>query len=332
VTLRGTLGTALLITLTRPGLWVVALAAFLIRGGIVWFLVPILVVPTPVGLANTFGPSIVDFVFGGLTLGLILLLFAGAAGILAWLIGGGLAAAGLELALVREVAGDEALRSPGDPTGAVRPAPPAGRTLRVLAVRLIALAPLLVALVFGATRIVAATYDELTLPGDAGTPLVWRVLADVPDVVIVIAIAWVVGEVVGALAARRVGLGDPSIVRAVWGAVLDVVRHPVRMLVLYAVPTVILVLVLVPAAVASSAAWSGLRSSLADPASGLVVAIALIAFVALWAGGLVLAGAVCAWRSATWSVAAIVPGRGTFGGSETGRPGDWNVAPSSGTV
>ncbi len=78
MSLGGILGTALLVTLTRPATWLVALAGFLIRGGIVWFLIPIVALPTPVGLANALGPSIVEFVFGGLTLGVVLLLIAGA--------------------------------------------------------------------------------------------------------------------------------------------------------------------------------------------------------------------------------------------------------------
>lgn len=326
MSLGAILGTALLVTLTRPATWLVALAGFLIRGGIVWFLIPIVALPTPVGLANALGPSIVEFVFGGLTLGVVLLLIAGAGVVLAWVVGGGLAAAALELALVRDVASDEAVAR----EGAI--AVPDGRTLRVLAVRLIAFAPLLVALAFGTTRIVAATYAELTLPSDTGTPIGWRVVSDVPDAVILIVVTWVIGEVLGALAARRVALGDPSIARALGGAVADAVRHPMRTAALYGAPTVALILVILPSAVAASVAWSGVRATLADPGSGLLTGLALVAFLVLWAGGLVLAGAVCAWRQATWTVAAVSHGRGTFGGSATGRPGDWNTAASSGTV
>ncbi len=50
-----------------------------------------------------------------------------------------------------------------------------GRTLRVLAVRLAALAPLIAALLFGAARIIAVTYAELTLPSDVTISIAWRV-------------------------------------------------------------------------------------------------------------------------------------------------------------
>lgn len=329
------LGTALLVTLTRPTTWLLALAAFLIRGGIVWFLVPILVLPTPVGLANALGPSIVEFVFGGLTLGVILLLVVGVGLVLLWVIGGGLAAASLELALIHEVAGDVGLAAPDvglGPGDAPVAAVPRGRTLRVLAVRLVAAAPLVVAILFGSTRIVAATYAELTLPSDTATPIAWRVLTAVPEAVLLLVITWVFAEVIGALATRRVGLGDPSMVGALRGALVETVRHPLRTLTLFGIPTVALMLVLVPSAAAATVAWSGLRTTLADPGAGLLVGLALIAFVGLWAGGLVLAGAACAWRAAAWTVDAVALGRGTFGGSDTDRPGDWKSAAASGTV
>ncbi len=65
-----------------------ALVGFLVRGGIVLFLVPIVVLPSPVGLANLFGPTLVEFVFGGPTLGLFIAMFAGVAAIVALVVGG----------------------------------------------------------------------------------------------------------------------------------------------------------------------------------------------------------------------------------------------------
>src|SRR5439155_21772801 len=46
-------------TLARPSTWVVALAGFLARGGILLLLVPILPLPSPVGIANIVGPAVV---------------------------------------------------------------------------------------------------------------------------------------------------------------------------------------------------------------------------------------------------------------------------------
>lgn len=322
------LGTALLVTLTRPASWVLALAAFLIRGGIVWFLLPILVLPTPVGLANVLGPTIVDFVFGGLSLGLIALMLAGAGAIVLWVVAGGLAAAAIEVELIGVVATDEEV-APPEEAGAV--SVPTGRTLRVLAIRLIALFPFLVAFAVATTRIVSVTYGELTLPSSAA-PIVWRVLQAVPDAVLLIVLAWIAGETIAALAARRVVLGDPSIRRALVGAMSDAVRHPIRVAGLFLVPSVVLLLVLIPAAAAATVSWTGLRAALVSTAEPIVVVGALVVFVGLWAGGLALTGAVCAWRQAAWTVATVPWWRGTFGGSSTGRPGDWKSVDPSGTL
>ena len=49
---------ALLATLATPVTWPLALAAFLLRGGILVFTLPILVLPTPVGLGNVLAPTI----------------------------------------------------------------------------------------------------------------------------------------------------------------------------------------------------------------------------------------------------------------------------------
>lgn len=331
----GILGTALLVTLTRPATWLLALAAFLIRGGIVWFLIPILILPTPVGLANLVGPTIVEFVFGGPTLGLLLLMLGGAVAVVIWVVGGGLLAAAIEVELVRVVVDDEEVAAPsevGAPSRDRRSRVLPGRTLRVVAVRLVALLPLGVVVMFGTTRIVAVTYAELTLPSSTATPIAWRVVQGVPETIVLISVVWVLGEIVAALAARRVVLGDPSIARALAGAVADTIRHPIRAFGLFAVPTAGLILVLIPCGAAAAVALTGLRSALTDPPGPLVLAVALVTFVGLWAGGLILAAAVCAWRQAAWTVAVVPSGRGTFGGSETRRPGDWNAVEPSGNL
>ena len=76
----GTLITALLVTLARPSTWVLALAAFLVRGGILVLCLPIVILPTPVGIANLVGPTLVDVVFGGMSMGVVALAPRGAWG------------------------------------------------------------------------------------------------------------------------------------------------------------------------------------------------------------------------------------------------------------
>ena len=64
----------------------------------------------------------------------------------------------------------------------------------------------------------------------------------------------------------------------------------------------------------------------------VTAAVLLIVFVALWAGGLALAGVVSAWRQAAWTVDAVRRGHRTFGGSPSRRPGDWKAEGGSGRL
>ena len=63
---------------------------------------------------------------------------------------------------------------------------------------------------------------------------------------------------------------------------------------------------------------------------GLIV-LTLIAFVALWIGGLALVGMTSAWRAAVWTLDVGYEAR-TFGGSTEPRPGDWKPDPQSATL
>lgn len=345
MTLGGTLVTSLLATLARPATWILALAGFLVRGGIVAFLIPILVLPTPVGLANLAGPTVVGFVFGGFSVGLAVLIALGVGGAIAWIVFGGLLAAALEVEGIRIVAGDEDVAAaapaidhaagdagrPGTTTVPPHAFDPTRQALRILAARMAMLFPLVAVIAWASARIVAATYAELTLPSDVTMPIVWRIVAAVPDAIVVVIVVWLVGEVIGGIAARRIVLEGASIAGGLRGAVLEAIVHPARTLVLLAVPAAILLLVFIPAAGAASVAWAWLRTALADRDTVPAI-LALVVFVALWAGGLVLVGMVAAWRHAAWTADAVRRGHRTFGGSPTRRPGDWKAVGGSGTL
>ena len=208
---------------------------------------------------------------------------------------------------------------------------PRRQALRILAARMAVLFPLVLAIGWASARIVAVTYKELTQPGDVTTPIVWRIVSAVPDAIVVVVLVWLAGEVIGGIAARRIVLDGASIAGGLWGALAEVIRHPLRTLVLFGIPAVASLLVIVPAAGAASVAWGGLRVTLIDR-DGLISLLALVVFVALWAGGLALAGMVAAWRNAAWTVDAVRRGHRTFGGSPVGRPGDWPVGEGSGRL
>ncbi len=288
---------SLLVVLPRPGTWVVALAAFLLRGGILVFLVPILVLPSAVGLATILGPTITAFWLGGLSFGFAAVVAAIFGGFFLWLVVGGWVAAITERDLIRAVAADEDL-------GLGRHLPPVpaarqrGRIWRIVLLRLAGHVPLAVALGYGSMRLVQATYRELTLPSDVLTPIGWRVISAAPDAVIAIALAWTLGEVLGSLGARRLVLWGQSIDQAYVGAWADLVRRPLTTIATYVVPTAVLVVATGPIVVGAGAAWSMLRALLVEGRPGTEAAMAgtLLVFLGTWSAGLVLAGLLTAWR------------------------------------
>jgi hypothetical protein len=313
VTLGATLATSFLVTLANPSTWPLALAAFLLRGGLVLVIAPILVLPSAVGVANIVGPWLTTFVFAGVTPSILAVGLAVTTVVMVWLLLGGLLAAVAEVELVRIVATDDDVVTATDVAlvgiGRNAPASSLSGALRVLVVHLLAQGPLVVAAAWGGVRIVTVTYRELTLPSDVTVPIAVRVVAQVPEAIAAIALAWWLGQVVGSVAARRVVLCDTGIPRSLASAVAWLVRHPVRGVVLESVPGAALVVVLVPSAAASAAAWSWVRASLATIGGPLDAIIPVVLLVALWTGGLVLAALVTAWRAATWTIDAA----GTFG-------------------
>jgi hypothetical protein len=321
------------VTLVTPVTWPLALAAFLIRGGIVLLVLPIVVLPTPVGLGDALGPTLTAvalgspppeaFIWGGLAI----------AGVALWLLGGGWLAAALEAEGARIVASDGEIAAQLSP--AVRAAPgsarESGTARRILAARLIANIPLLAVLAWGSVRLVATAYGELTRPLDVSTPIVVRVLLATPEVIAALLVTWMVGEMVGAVAARRIALAGDGAGRALGTAVGTCLRHPLSSLARFWIPTLILVAVVLPSAIAAGAAWAAASAGLDEQDDPLRALVSVVALAFLWIVGLLLASVVCAWRSAAWTVAEVLR-EGTFGGSPDRRPGDWRGEGSSATL
>lgn len=241
----------------------------------------------------------------------------------AWLGIGGWLAAAAEVEAIREVVGDEDVMSAaadaGAPVGAVDPAT-ARPAAAVLAVRLLAWSPLVIAMAIGAVRIVSVTYRELTVPSAGGAPLVVRVLAGAPEAIALVLVTGLIGDIVGAIAARRVVLRGEGPARAVVRAATAALRHPLRSAVLFGVPAIALVLVIVPSILATATAWAMVRTALTQGDGPLTAIVAVVAFVVLWGAFLALLAIASAWRTAAWTVDAA----GTFGVGPYVRPGDWN--------
>jgi hypothetical protein len=286
----------------RPAWWAIALGAFLVRGGILLAILPIVVLPTPVGIANAIGPALVGFVFGGPSPAFVQLVATVVLVALGWLVGSTALGAWLDLALAAEVASDEEVRL--DP-GRQRVAP-----ARALVVRLAAHVPTAIVLAWSSVLIVAATYQELTSPGDAALPIPLRVVLRVPAPVALLAVAWLVGEAVGGAGLRRLARGG-SIGRSLVEGVVAVARP--SGLATLVLTTLVVAASLVPLVVVAAVAWEKARLLLLEGADAGAVVLGVTLFLATWLAGLVVAAVGVAFRQAAWTLeVAHRPARGTM--------------------
>jgi hypothetical protein len=284
-----------------------ALLGFLVRGGWLVVAAPIVVVPTPVGLANVIAPLLEDAAFGRRTGELVLISAVALGSVVAVLLGGGLVAAVAEADAIRQVADEEHF---GWRPGRVGP--------RILAVRLAAHVPLAFTTAYAGVRLTAVGYRELTVPSDVSAPLAWRILAGAPEAVALVLGTWLIGEILGALAARRIVLvGEGG--RAALRFAIRRLRHlPVRTLGLGLATALVLAVVLVVTGLAAGATWGALGAALSIGDASLSTTLLLVGFVALFMGGLVLIALTSAWRAAVWTLDV----GGTFGGVDGTRSGD----------
>ncbi len=310
---------AVIVTLTRPATWAYGLLGFLARGGLVIVAWPILVLPTPTGLQNDLGgpisrlvlgtPSIqmVALIVGGVVTGLLALSLATATG--AWA-----ERRGIEMALRAAV--DEGLTVPAvDLDGT----PGIGR---IMVIRLLGLVPVAVAALLAWGSVYDAAYRELILPDDLITPLPLRVIRDVPWLLAGLALTWLVSDAAAATGVRRLLLDRRPVVVAWLLGWTDVARRPSRNLATALAGVVAVGLALGPALVTSSAGWANLRDALLKAREPWGPVIALVIWVALWLGGLVLVGAAAGIRAATWTIeAAGSPSRPSRPGRHDREPG-----------
>jgi hypothetical protein len=349
---------SLLVSLGRPTWWLLALAGFLARGGILLAILPIVNLPSPLALSNVVAPVIVPLALGHFDEGVVAVLAIAAAGLLGWLIVGGLIGAATDLALIRDglaaaieegVAGRAAADVEAPATAGV--ARGGGRLVaRILAARLLAHGPFAVVLAIGSVAIVQVAYAELTRPADVATPLVLRVSAAAAWPIIAIVVAWFVGELAGGIAARRIVLLGDGIRAALAGAVVALVRRPRSTIVPALVTTIPLVLILGGTLGGARVAWLRADAALVNPrVDPTTLVVTLGALVAIWLAALSLIGVLTAARSAALTFEALRGGPnrlgeaastgefgdvvdGTFGASTHHRPGDRPLGDDGGSL
>jgi hypothetical protein len=303
---------ALAFGLADPNTVLVALAGFLIRGGLLLLLIPSMVLPSVIGIAGITGVD--AFGIDGHPTTLLFEIVAVLAVIAAlWLLIAFLVGSLVDFWLV-----EAALSDDGSATDEPRPLPPFRVLVDLASVRVLCLAPLVAALVWASSRLYTAAYNELTAPTDLATPLAVRVIERAADGVLVVCLAWLASEVVAAIAVRRVLLLDTGVWRSVLGALEQIVRRPISsagsVVVSYGASAVAVGLAI--AATATAFDWCRVAGRNEQPISltigvgplattrdfrPAVFILAVIALGVAWVIALALAGLASAWRSAAFT-------------------------------
>ena len=282
-----------------------ALAAFLVRGGIVLVVLPIVSLPTEASAANAVAPLAVALGFGAPTPETILRILLVAGVLFAWLIGAGLAGAALDLRLTAEAAADDELEL--DVSTLEHP------VWRAMTTRFIVHIPTALAIGYASVRLGQAAYDELLHPGSSAIPIAFRVLGRAPDAALLLIATWLVAEAIAGLATRALASGA-----GVGESLLAAARRLVTPsgLATLVVTTMGLIALAVPFWLAASRSWDHLRAYLVDGVDLGQIVAALALLVAIWILGLALIGLGLAWRSAAWTqvwYATRVPERAGIG-------------------
>ena len=314
MTWRSTLATALLATLGRPRWWLLALAAFLVRGGIVVVLLPIIAPPTVAGLMSFLAPTVIgEVITGGPGAPVAVVAIATALVVTAFLSMAGWLGTWFDVELAREAAAHDELGLPADAaTGIDVPTPDQSTGLGTARLGPHVLTGL--AFVFAAARIFSVAYREATSPGAPTIPFVIRVFQGAPEAVIALVVAWVLAEAVGGLALRDLLLrragGSGETRRARQGIVRGIrdLASPTGIATFLAVDLG-LIIVAAPGWLATRHAWDQVRILLSGGADGLDLAIGLGLFVGVAFGSALLLAVALAWRATAWTLVVATPDR-----------------------
>ena len=277
-----------------------ALAGFLARGGLVLFVLPIVVLPSLVGLATFIDPATITPT--GPTAGLIVRIAIAGIVLLVALLGGTVAGAAAEIALVEAGSGIEAAS-----TGLLR---------RVSLIRLVTMAPVAVVFGIGIQRLGQIVYQELTLPTDLVTPIAIRVASQAPEVVAAIVVAWLFGETWAGLATRIAVIRGAGLAEALGAGLGFLVRRAAGVLGLLVASSLVAVLVLAIAVGLIGWSWDLVHDVLlGGPGIGGVAAMAAstLVFAGAWFSGLAVAGILATWRALAWTLAEGEDHRGSGG-------------------
>jgi hypothetical protein len=291
---------------------VVALAGFLLRGGIVLLFVPISVLPSVLGIAGATGVDAFG-IDGRPTPWLFEVVAIIAALSAVWLLLAFLVGSVIDIWLI-----DAAMDPERQPLRRPRPLPESRIVLDLAGIRAVCVMPLILAGVWASSQIYDAVYSELATPTNLATPLPVRVVERAAGAVLVVGLVWLASEVVGAVAIRRVVLLDLGVGRSILGALGQIARRPVSSAFTMAVSfgASIAAIGLSMAATGTAFDWirvaarNGRRIAITVGLGPLsttrdfrpaVFVLAATALGLAWLAALALAGIASAWRSAAFT-------------------------------
>jgi hypothetical protein len=280
---------------------VVALAGFLVRGGILVLLVPSVVLPSVLGAAAVTGVDAFG-IDGRPTTWLYQVAAVVAVAAAIWLLLAFIVGSLVDAWLI-----DAALDTVGGAPGRARPLPSLKILLDLAGVRAVCALPLIVVGYWAGSRIYTVSYNELTAPTNLETPMVLRVFEGAADAIAVLGLAWLASEVIGAIAVRRTVLLDHGIWQSLGGAAVQLVRRPLSyaatVIVSYGASAVATVLSILATAAAFDWCNAAARSQAASTLDFRPVVFILTAFSLglAWVFSLAVSGIASAWRSAAFT-------------------------------
>ena len=121
---------------------------------------------------------------------------------------------------------------------------------------------------------------------------------------------WLLSDAAAAVGVRRLVLDRQPVLAAWLTGWVDLVRRPQRIIPTALVGVAVLVLLVGPALAAAAVGWLRVRDILVGGRDPVVVIGAVAIWVAIWLGGLVLAGVGAAFRAATWTLEVPMLRRG----------------------
>ena len=308
--------------LSSPVMWVVGAAGFLARGGILVLALPILSLPTPVGVTLLVPPLSVT-TSGISSAFLPELLAAGAFTVLVVALGlllGALADAVVYqqlagLARAHDVAArDAAARTSILPAAMPGPRGGAPRLVaKLIGVEILALLPAIAMSIITVSRLIAVGEQEYLLPSSTSVPYVARVLQGASTALIALGACLLLADVVNALLSRRLlrGAYRPEAVPTAGrprptARAAQALRGAARIAATWLAAWVVTIVSLVPGLLAITLAWPAVRDTYAAtlssaPPGPVELVTTTVAFVAAWILALLVVGAGSALRAAAWS-------------------------------